>query len=102
MSIVNAIDENIRWKAAPKIVAIGLALHPIISSISQFVDVIQKMASMQIADQWDKNGNPIHYLKLSPSKFKDAAKNLTDAFSTFLKDLSEGLKGFDTASLAII
>ena len=102
VSIVNAIDENIRWKAAPKIAAIGLALRPVISAISQFVDVVQKMASMQIADQWDKNGNPIHYLKLTPSKFKDAAKNLTDAFSTFLKDLSDGLKGFDATSLAII
>ena len=102
VSIVNAIDENIRWKAAPKIAAIRLALRPLISALSQFVDVVQKMASLQIADQWDKNGNPIHYLKLTPSKFKDAAKNLTDAFSTFLKDLSDGLKGFDISSMAII
>ena len=102
VSIVNAIDENIRWKAAPKIAAIGLALRPLISAISQFVDVVQKMASMQIADQWDKNGNPIHYLKLSPQKFKEAAKNLTEAFSTFLTDLSNGLKGFDVTSLAIM
>lgn len=91
VSIVNAIDENIRWKAAPKIAAIGLSIRPLISTISQFVDVIQKMASMQVADQWDKNGNPIHYLKLEPSKFKEAAKNLTDAFTTFINNLTSGL-----------
>jgi len=102
VSIVNAIDENIRWKAAPKIAAIGLALRPVISAISQFVDVIQKMASMQVADQWDKNGNPIHYLKLEPNKFKEAAENLVGAFSTFLTDLSNGLKEFDITSLAVI
>ena len=102
VSIVNAIDENIRWKAAPKIAAIGLSIRPVISAISQFVDVVQKMASMQVADQWDKNGNPIHYLKLEPNKFKEAAENLAGAFSTFLTDLSNGLKGFDIASLAVI
>ena len=102
MTIVNAIDENIRWKAAPKIAAIGLALRPVISAISQFVDIVQKMASLQVADQWDKNGNPIHYLKLEPNKFKEAAENLTGAFSTFLTDLSGGLKGFDIESLAIM
>ena len=102
VSIVNAIDDNIRWKAAPKIAAIGLALRPVISAISQFVDVVQKMASLQVADKWDKNGNPIHYLKLEPSKFKEAAENLTGAFSTFLTDLSKGLKGFDEDSMDII
>lgn len=91
VSIVNAIDDNIRWQAAPKIAAIGLALRPVISAISQFVDVIQKMASLQIADQWDKNGNPIHYLKLEPNKFNEAADNLTGAFTTFINKLTSGL-----------
>ena len=91
VSIVNAIDDNIRWKAAPKIAAIGLALRPVISAISQFVDVVQKMASMQVADQWDKNGNPIHYLKLEPSKFKEAAENLTGVFTSFINNLTSGL-----------
>jgi hypothetical protein len=61
------------------------------------------MATLQIADQWDpKTGKPTHYLQLSPEKFKEAAKNLTASFSTFLTDLSNGLKGFDTSSEDII
>jgi len=102
LSIVNALDENIRWKAAPKIAMIGTALRPLMTSLSQFVDVIQKMASLKIADEWDQNGKPTHYLKLEPDAFGQAASNLTTSFSTFLSELSNGLNSFDIASLAIM
>lgn len=90
-------------KAAREAGIVARSIKPVIEAISDFVDVVQKMATLQIADQWDpKTGKPTHYLQLSPEKFKEAAKNLTASFSTFLTDLSKGLKGFDISSMDII
>lgn len=89
-------------KAAAKVGIISVAIRPVISTISQFVDVVQKMASLKIADEWDKDGKPTHYLQLKPEAFKEAAANLTSAFSTFLTDLNKGLEGFDLKSIAVI
>lgn len=89
-------------KAAVKVGIIGTSLFPVIGAISKFVDVIQKMASLKIANAWDKNGNPTSYIKLDETAFKTAATNLTSAFKTFLEDLSAGLNSFDANSLAIM
>ena len=89
-------------KAAIKAGLIGISIRPVISTISQFVDVVQKMASLKIADEWDKNGKPTHYLQLTPAAFKEAAVNLTSSFSIFLTNLSKGLEGFDLKSVAIL
>lgn len=87
-SIIDALDD-FGIKSAIKVAAIGKAIQPVISSISQFVDVIQKMASMKIADAWDKNGKPTHYMRLKPEAFKKAAINLSQAFSVFVTELGK-------------
>jgi phage-related protein len=53
------------------------------------------MASMKIADAWDKNGKPTHYLQLSPDKFEEAAKNLTNSFSVFVTELGKAFSKID-------
>lgn len=60
------------------------------------------MASLQVADQWDKNGNPIHYLKLEPNKFNEAADNLTWAFTTFISELGKGLEDVSIKSAIVL
>ena len=60
------------------------------------------MASLQVADQWDKNGNPIHYLKLEPNKFNEAADNLTGAFTTFISELGKGLEDVSIKSAIVL
>ena len=88
--------------AAIKTAIIGTSIRPVIKTISQFVDVVQKMASLKIADEWDKNGRATHYIQLKPEDFKTAATNLTEAFSDFLTNLSDGLSSFDLKSLAVL
>lgn len=100
-SIIDALDD-FGIKSAIKVAAIGKSIQPVISSISQFVDVVQKMASLQVADQWDKNGNPIHYLKLEPNKFNEAADNLTGAFTTFISELGKGLEDVSIKSTIVL
>ncbi len=101
-TIIDKLDD-FGIKSAIKVAAIGKSIRPVITAISQFVDVVQKMASLKIADEWDpKTGNPTHYLQLTPEAFKEAALNLTESFKSFLMNLSDGLKGFDLASIAII
>ena len=88
---------------APFAIAGIIAIRPVISTIGQFVDVIQKMASLKIADEWDpKTGKATHYMQLTPEAFKEAAKNLTAAFKTFLDDLNKGFQSFDIKSISII
>jgi len=75
----------------------------VIRALSDFVDVIQKMASLNVPDKWDKDGNPISYRKLDPENdFKKAAINLSSAFSTFLTELGTGLKGLGIISTGIL
>lgn len=101
-SIITGMSQFSK-KAIIKTGAIGIALKPLISSIADFVDVVQKMASLKIADEWDpKTGKVTHYLQLTPEAFKEAAKNLTESFTTFLTELSNGMAGFDIKSIAII
>lgn len=93
-SIIDALDD-FGIKSSIKVAAIGKSIQPVISSISQFVDVIQKMASMKIADEWDENGKPTHYMRLNPELFKNAAVNLSKAFSVFVTELGKAFTTID-------
>jgi len=53
------------------------------------------MASMKIADSWDKNGKPTHYMQLKPAAFKKAAVNLSKAFSVFITELGKAFSEID-------
>lgn len=93
-TIIDTLDD-FGVGSAIKVAAIGKSLQPVISTISQFVDVIQKMASMKIADEWDANGKPKHYMLIKPEDFKIAAINLSKGFSTFVTELGNAFKTID-------
>jgi len=63
----------------------------LMTAISSFTNTVLKLATMQVADKWDKNGNPIHYKKLKMSDFSTAATTIATVFSTFLKTLNKQL-----------
>jgi hypothetical protein len=44
--------------------------------MSKLARGIASMAKMQVADKWDKNGNPIHYVEITPEQRLEAAKNV--------------------------
>lgn len=43
--------------------------------MSKLAKGVKDMATMQVADRWDKNGNPIHYVRLSDSDILMAGVN---------------------------
>ena len=60
------------------------------------------MASMNVPDQWDKDGKPISYKKLEYTDFKSAAVNLSEAFSAFISELGTGLENVSLKSAAVL
>lgn len=88
-AIITSLSKFGPW-AAIKVGIIGTTLRPVFESLSMFVDVIQKMANMQIVDHYetDKNGNQIPiYRKMTNAEFTDAAKTLSSAFTKFMNTL---------------
>ena len=63
----------------------------IIPVISQFVDLIIKMSSLMIPIEWNEHGTPVKFRKIENEEFVNAAKAVTDSFTYFLAELSNGL-----------
>ena len=72
-------------------VIISMAMRPIINTISQWIDVITKVAVLNYVSGYDDNGKPI-YIKLPASVFGDAATVVTNGFQNFLGSLNTGFK----------
>lgn len=88
--------------AAIKVGIIGASLFPVFESLSTFVDVIQKMANMQIVDHYekDKNGNQIPiYRKMTNKEFLAAATTLSIAFTLFMNKLYSEFNSKDKLDL---
>lgn len=93
--IVSALDE-FSFGAMIKMGVIGMNLRPIFDSLNMFVDIIQKMAKMEILDHYDDKGKPV-YRRMTNKEFVDAGKAVTDAFVYFLTELSTGLESIGNA-----
>lgn len=79
---------------------ISKVIQPIIDTISKWIDVIIKVATMSYVCGYDDNGNPM-YEHIEPGVFKDAATAVTTGFTEFLQSLNDGFKGLDPISMAI-
>ena len=51
------------------------ALKDITRIIGRTANIVSRLASMQVADQWDNKGNPIHYTKLTDGMLLDATNS---------------------------
>ena len=65
----------------------------LMNGIGSFAKAIIDFASLRVADRWDKDGNPIHYTKLTNDDFTNAAETLSTAFTTFITKLKVKLSG---------
>lgn len=80
---------------------ISATLLPIIDTVSLFIDVIKKVATMQYIIGYDKNGKPM-YDRLPANVFKDAATVVTDGFGDFLTMINDKFKSFSLVSLIVV
>lgn len=82
-------------------VVISLALRPILNTISKYIDIIMKVATMNYISGYDDNGKPI-YEHLPATVFSDAADAVTNGFTTFIAKLSEGFKAMDALKIVVL
>lgn len=77
---------------------ISMALRPILTTISDYIDIIMKVATMNYIAGYDDNGKPM-YEHLPATVFADAASAVTKGFTEFLKGLSDGFEKLDALSI---
>lgn len=96
-TICDALGEIGIWSAA-KAAFIAMMMRPIFDTVSDFIDVIMKVATMNYIIGYDDNGKPM-YARLDPSVFGKAAKVVTEGFFGFVDKMSTGFDkiGFWTA-----
>lgn len=63
-------------------------IRKLMKALSNFVDVIQKMANLKIPTEWNSEGQAIAFKKMSNADFKEAASTISDGFTTFLMGLN--------------
>lgn len=80
---------------------ISLALRPILTTISDYIDIIMKVATMNYIAGYDDNGKPM-YEHLPATVFADAASAVTKGFTEFLTGLSNGFKAMDALKIVAL
>lgn len=77
---------------------VSMALRPILTTISDYIDIITKVATMNYIAGYDDNGKPM-YEHLPATVFADAASAVTKGFTEFLTGLSDGFEKLDALSI---
>lgn len=77
---------------------ISMALRPILTTISDYIDIIMKVATMNYIAGYDDNGKPM-YEHLPATVFADAASAVTKGFTEFLTSLSDGFDKLKVTSI---
>lgn len=80
---------------------VSMALRPILTTISDYIDIIMKIATMNYIAGYDDNGKPM-YEHLPATVFADAASAVTKGFTEFLTGLSNGFKGLDALKIVVL
>lgn len=94
-AIVNAFSN---FDGTAMALIISMALRPILTTISNYIDIIMKVATMNYIAGYDDNGKPM-YEHLPATVFADAASAVTKGFTEFLKSLSDGFEKLDALSI---
>ena len=69
--------------------------------VSQFIDVVMKVATMNYITGYDDNGKPI-YEHLDPDNFGKAATNVTNGFLEFMTKLSDGFEDISIKAIEVL
>lgn len=80
---------------------VSMALRPILTTISDYIDIIMKIATMNYIAGYDDNGKPM-YEHLPATVFADAASAVTKGFTEYLTGLSNGFKGLDALKIVVL
>lgn len=80
---------------------ISMTLRPILTTISDYIDIIMKVAAMNYIAGYDDNGKPM-YEHLPATVFADAASAVTKGFTEFLTGLSNGFKDLDALKIVVL
>lgn len=97
-AIVNAFSGFNGYAMA---LIISMALRPILTTISDYIDIIMKVATMNYIAGYDDNGKPM-YEHLPATVFADAASAVTKGFTEFLTGLSNGFKDLDALKIVVL
>ena len=97
-AIVNAFSNFNGYAMA---LIISMALRPILTTISDYIDIIMKVATMNYIAGYDDNGKPM-YEHLPATVFADAASAVTKGFTEFLTGLSNGFKELDALKIVVL
>lgn len=97
-AIVNAFSNFNGYAMA---LIISMALRPILTTISDYIDIIMKVATMNYIAGYDDNGKPM-YEHLPATVFADAASAVTKGFTEFLTGLSNGFKDLDALKIVVL
>lgn len=97
-AIVNAFSKFNGYAMA---LIISMALRPILTTISDYIDIIMKVATMNYIAGYDDNGKPM-YEHLPATVFADAASAVTKGFTEFLTGLSNGFKDLDALKIVVL
>lgn len=68
-------------------------IRKLIRALSNFVDVIQKMANLKIPTEWNSEGQATAFKKMTNADFKEAASTISEGFTTFLIGLNNAFDG---------
>ena len=91
IELVDALTEMSGF-AAIKAAFISNRLNPVFEMLGNFASLMEKTGNLQIISGYDANGKPI-FKRMEHSDFINAAKNIAEAFGTFLTTLNEQLSG---------
>lgn len=97
-AIVNAFSNFNGYAMA---LIVSMALRPILTTISDYIDIIMKVATMNYIAGYDDNGKPM-YEHLPATVFADAASAVTKGFTEFLTGLSNGFKELDALKIVVL
>ena len=79
----------------------AVAVLPLMLTVSKFIDIISKVATMNIIVGYDDNGKPV-YEKVDPSAFGKAADVVTKGFGSFVNTLSDYFNGMSKWGLLVV
>ena len=78
----------------PAIAAFGVALMPVLLSLSLFIDVIGKFGNLKRPIGFDSKGKPTGYESFSPDDFTKASNVISSAFDAFIGGLYNHVKQY--------
>lgn len=68
-------------------------IRKLMKALSNFVDVIQKMANLKIPTEWNSEGQATAFKKMTNADFKEAASTISEGFTAFLVGLNNAFDG---------